>query len=72
MSKAGFKQEPEKGCDATHRAKYFLPHLTDQSMAANRRFLGGRCARAFRGGLRTLAFQPIRERAHGALRAVRP
>jgi len=72
MSKAGFNQEPEKGCDATHRAKYFLPHLTDQSMAANRRFRGGRCARSLRGAPETRAFAPFRKRAHGALRAARP
>jgi hypothetical protein len=47
-------------------------HLTDQSMAANRRFRGGRCARSLGGALRTRAFAPFRERANGALREVRP
>lgn len=72
MSTAGFKLEPEKGCDATHRAKYFRPHLSDLSMAGNRRFRGGRCARSFGSVLETRAFAPFRERAHGALRAARP
>ena len=26
MSKPGFKQEPEKGCDATHRASFLVTH----------------------------------------------
>jgi hypothetical protein len=52
MSIARSKLEPEKGCDATHRAKYIGTHLTDASMAANRRFLGGRSARSFGGALR--------------------
>ena len=72
MSKAGFKQEPEKGCDATHRAKYSRSHRTRPRGAGFRHFRGGRCARSFGGVLETRAFAPFRERANGALREARP
>lgn len=72
MSKAGFKQEPEKGCDATHRAKYSRSHRTRPRGAGFRHFRGGRCARSFGGVLETRAFAPFQERAIGALREARP
>lgn len=72
MSKAGFKQEPEKGCDATHRASFLVTHRTRPRGAGFRHFCGGRCARSFGGVLETRAFAPFRERAIGALREARP
>lgn len=72
MSKEGFKQEQEKGCDATHRASYSRSHRTRPRGAGFRHFLGGRCARSLRWAAKNLAFLPFRERANGALRAVRP
>lgn len=72
MSKAGFKQEPEKGCDATHRASFLVTHPTRPRGAGFRHFCGGRCARSLRWAATNLAFAPFRERAHGALREARP
>lgn len=72
MSKAGFNQEPEKGCDATHRASFSITHQTRPRGAGFCHFLGGRCARSFGGTLETRAFAPFRERANGALREARP
>lgn len=72
MSKAGFKQEQEKGCDATHRASFLVTHQTRPRGAGFRHFCGGRCARSFGSVLKTRAFAPFRERAHGALREARP
>lgn len=72
MSKAGFKQEPEKGCDATHRASFSVTHQTRPRGAGFRHFRGGRCARSFCGALKTRAFAPFLERANGALREARP
>ncbi len=72
MSIAGFMPVAGKGCDATHRAKYIGTHPTDASMKADRHFPGGRCARSFGGALEIRAFAPFRERANGALQAVRP
>lgn len=72
MSKAGFKQKPEKGCDATHRASFSVTHQTRPRGAGFRHFRGGRCARSLRLAAKNLAFAPFRERANGALGAVRP
>ena len=72
MSKAGFKQEQEKGYDATHRASFSVTHHTHGCPKEFRHFRGGRCARAFGSVLKTRAFAPFRERAHGALREARP
>ncbi len=72
MSKAGFKQEQEKGCDATHRASFSVTHHTHGCPKEFRHSRGGRCARSFGGAPETRAFAPFRERANGALWEVWP
>ena len=72
MSTVGFKLEPEKGCDATHRASISVTHHTHGCISAFRHFPGGRSARCFGSVLKNCAFALFRGRANGALRAVRP
>jgi hypothetical protein len=62
------KQGQERGCDTPYRARSFDTHLTHGCIQLFRRFLGRLCARALASRSGTLAIQPYRKRAIGALR----
>lgn len=61
-----------EGFGSAIRSRSIDAHHTHGWLKEFRHFRGGRCARFFGGALETRAFAPFRERAYGALRAVRP
>lgn len=54
------------------RSSFSVTHHTHGCLKDFRHFRGGRCARSFRGALKTRAFAAFWGRANGALQAVRP
>lgn len=61
-----------QGFGSAIRSSISGTHHTHGCLKDFRHFRGGRCARSFGGAFKFRAFAPFRERAHGALRAVRP
>jgi hypothetical protein len=61
-----------EGFGSPIRSSISVTHHTHGCLKGFRHFRGGRSARSFIGALKNPAFAPFRERALGALRAVRP